>query len=246
MVIPYTFDAMKVRQNIVAWLRDMKEKTGLRGVVIGISGGKDSTVAAALCAEAFGKENVHGLLMPNGEQSDIADSYRVCDAIGINYEVINIKPAYDALVGLLGDVTDEARVNIPPRVRMTTLYAYGQTHGLRVCGTGNLCERYVGYFTKWGDGACDFNPLGELTVKEVVAIGDTYDNIPSDLIHKIPTDGLWGQSDEERLGVTYEDIHNFIRLAAEVDPETKEKIRQKNKYALHKLDPIPIFVPIGH
>jgi NAD+ synthase len=247
----YNFDAIKVRDEIIDWLKSLKESTGLQKVVLGISGGKDSTIVAALCCRAFGSENVYGLLMPNGHQTDIQDSYNVCNLLGIQHYVKNIKPVYDAEIALLEDdgtvVSKEAKINIAPRIRMTTLYAWGQTNHCRVCGTSNLSEITLGYFTKYGDGGTDFNPIGALTSLEVIAIGDTLDELPYNLIHKTPSDGLCGMSDEERLGLKYVDVHNYIRKTGEVDEEIRKKIEQLEKYGMHKRKPIPVFIPeIGY
>ncbi|WP_352406485.1 NAD(+) synthase [Acetoanaerobium noterae] len=244
-IMNYEFDAVKVRDEIIKWLRDFKESTGLTKVVLGISGGKDSTVVAALCARAYGRENVYGILMPNGDQIDIADSHKVCEALGINSRVINIKPVYEAELAVLESTGDEisvdAKINIAPRIRMMTLYAWGQSHHCRVCGTGNLSELTLGYFTKYGDGGVDFNPIANLTSVEVVAIGDTLEELPYDLVHKTPTDGLSGKSDEERLGLKYDDVHKYIRKLELDNQETVEKIKKLEKAALHKRTPIPTF-----
>ena len=254
----YNFKAREVRADFVEWIREMKNH-GLKGVVLGISGGKDSTVVAALCAEALGPENVLGVLMPNGDQKDIDDSYRVVNTLGIPYMVVNIADAMKGLVNRIDygfrsihncdkeiELSMPAYVNIGPRIRMTTLYSIAQSMGggYRVCGTGNLSERTLGYFTKWGDGASDFNPLGNLTSLEVVAIGDTYENIPSDLIHKTPEDGLSGMSDEEKLGIKYIDVHEYIRNP-EMNVESPEykKILEKEAFSMHKKNEIPIFKP---
>lgn len=257
-MINYNFKAHEVRADIVSWIREMKNH-GLKGVVIGISGGKDSTIVAALCAEALGPENVLGVLMPNGDQKDIDDSYRVVNTLGIPYMVVNIADAMKGLVNRIDygfrsihncdkeiELSMPAYVNIGPRIRMTTLYSIAQSMGggYRVCGTGNLSERTLGYFTKWGDGASDLHPLGNLTSVEVVAIGDTYENIPSDLIHKTPDDGLSGMSDEDKLGVKYVDVHEYIRNP-EVDINTSpyNDIFNKEKASVHKRTDIPVFVP---
>ncbi len=239
------FEAQDVRKDIVAWLRQLWKDTGMQHVVLGISGGKDSTVAAALCAEAFGPENVTGILMPNGSQKDIKDSYQVCEVLHIPYKVIDISPIFREMMSLLGDVSEEAAVNIPPRIRMTVLYAYAQSHQARVCGTGNLSERLLGYFTKWGDGASDFNPLGGLTSVEVVKLGDTYPQIPKELIHKTPHDGLGELSDEEKLGISYQNVHEYIRGQgrSSLPLEILEKIRRREDLSQHKREPIPMFLP---
>ena len=239
----YQFNAAKVRKNIVEWLRTLWHDERMSHVVIGISGGKDSTVAAALCIEAFGPENVTGILMPNGKQKDIKDSYRVCQALNLPYEVIDVSPACEAILQTVKAVSEEAAVNVPPRIRMTTLYAYAQTHHARVCGTGNLSERTLGYFTKWGDGASDFNPLGNLTSLEVVAIGDTYKQIPTDLIHKTPHDGLGELSDEEKLGISYADVHAYLRDGCKKPAaDVLQNIMRRECASEHKRENIPMFL----
>ena len=251
----YKFEAQKVREDIVGWIRNIQKQSGLRGVVIGISGGKDSTIAAALCAEAIGAENVIGVMMPNGEQKDLNDARKVVETLGIKAMTINIGYAYREVLSWTNvalspnhsGVTPEAAINIAPRIRMTTLYAIAQSMGggYRVCGTGNLSERTLGYFTKWGDGAYDFNPLANLTSLEVVAIGDTYNHIPYELVHKIPDDGLSGMSDEEKLGVTYKYVHDYLRTAC-TNKEAEEKIRRMEFAGRHKaITGIPMYhVPL--
>ena len=253
----YRFDATAVRDRLVQKIRSLAETQGFSRVVIGISGGKDSTVTAALCARALGAENVYGVMMPDGEQKDIADSRRVCEALKINRRVVNIGAMHRAL----RDVTDqngstagdgefsvpysrESDINVGPRLRMTAVRYIGQALGARLAGTGNLSELTVGYCTKDGDTSCDFSVLGKLTSVEVVEIGLTMDELPRELVVKTPTDGLSGKSDEERLGLTYQDIHKYIRLGTCGDPETDEKIRRKESANMHKrrmpliLDPL--------
>ena len=253
----YRFDAPAVRDRLVREIKGLAESQGFSKVVIGISGGKDSTVTAALCARALGPENVYGVMMPDGEQKDIEDSRRVCEALKINRRVVNIGAMHRAL----RDVTDqngstagdgefsvpysrESDINVGPRLRMTAVRYIGQALGARLAGTGNLSELTVGYCTKDGDTSCDFSVLGKLTSVEVVAIGLTMEELPRELVVKTPTDGLSGKSDEERLGLTYQDIHRYIRLGTCGDPETDEKIRRKESANMHKrrmpmiLDPL--------
>lgn len=195
------------------WLRDYAKANNMTKAVLGVSGGKDSTVVAAILAKVLGAHNVMGLLMPNGEQKDIDDSLRVIKHIGIPYNIFNIKSSYDSIVDMFNhgdEISKEAKINIAPRIRMTTLYTYGQTYGYRVAGTGNLSERFLGYFTKWGDGASDFNILANFTSLEVMRLGEEL-GLPLDLVYKTPADGLSGLSDEEKLGVSYVDVHNYIR-----------------------------------
>lgn len=233
------FKALK--DDIVQWIRDYFEKAGGKGAVIGISGGKDSTVVAGLLVEALGKERVFGVLMPNGTQKDIQDSRRVVNILGIDSDIVNIGYAYDKLVDEMNytvDLTDEAKINIAPRLRMTTLYAIAQTKGYRVAGTGNACEAYVGYCTKWGDTAHDFNPIAELTVDEVIGVGMAL-GLPNDLLLKAPADGLSGSTDEERLGVTYSQIAEVRENGTCGDEEADVIIKTKHLMSLHKFEPIP-------
>lgn len=236
----YKFNAIEVRDSVVDWIKNQAER-----VVIGISGGKDSTIAAALCCRALGAENVHGLLLPNGIQSDINDSIEVCDILGVKYDTINIKPIYDAFVlqykmftedkeqPIAEKLTYAALINLPPRIRMSMLRMWGQSHHHRLCGTGNFSEITVGYCTKDGDTSCDFNPLGKLTSLEVVEVGITMDELPQHLVRKIPTDGLCGITDEEKLGVSYIDIHKYIR-GIRLDNDTWYKIRDMELAGMHK------------
>jgi NAD+ synthase len=230
------FNAEKTCKAIINWIRDyFKAQPFTKGAVIGISGGKDSTVTAKLLVEALGKERVFGVLMPNGEQKDIADSLRVVDILGINYKTVNIEKAYKGILDGIGEeaLSMDAKINIAPRLRMTTLYAIGTSLHYRVCGTGNKSEGFVGYTTKWGDNAFDFNPIGDLTTEEVVAIGD-YLGLPYELTHKIPSDGLSGQSDEEKLGFTYRQLNDYIENGSSGDTEIDEKIKLKHEYNKHK------------
>ena len=230
------FNAEKECENIINWIREyFKNQPSAKGAIIGISGGKDSFVTAKLLAEALGKERVFGILMPNGEQKDISDSLRIVDILEINYKIVNIEKAYN---GLLEGIADEelsidAKINIPPRLRMTTLYAIGTSMNYRVCGTGNKSEGFVGYTTKWGDNAFDFNPIGDLTTEEVVAVGD-FLGLPYELVHKTPSDGLSGNSDEEKLGFSYKQINEYIENGSCGDKEIDEKIRLKHEYNKHK------------
>ncbi len=254
----YTFDAQKARDALVAAIGDIARRQGFQKVVIGISGGKDSTVTAALCARALGRENVYGVMMPDGEQKDISDSQRVCAALGIRTRTVNIGPIHAALkeaTDQLGSRAGEGEFSVPyaresdinvgPRLRMTTLRYIAQALGARLAGTGNLSEATVGYCTKDGDTSCDFAVLGKLTSLEVVEVGLTMPELPRELVIKTPTDGLSGMSDEEKMGLSYADIHAFIRLGTCGNEETDQKIRAREKANMHKrrmpqiLDPFP-------
>lgn len=225
--------------QMVEYLKEYFQKANIKKAVLGISGGKDSTVVAMLLCKALGNENVIGILMPDGEQKDINDSLEVVNKLNIPYQIINIKPMTQAFSDNLGELTQDAKINIPPRVRMTALYAIAQTNNALVVGTGNLSERTVGYTTKWGDSASDINPLGNLTSLEVVSVGLTLAkefNLRKSLIEKTPADGLSSLTDEEKLGVTYIEIHNYIR-----NDIYNERVEKLAKSSEHKRNPIPMF-----
>ena len=226
-----------IRDRLVEKIRNLAQRQGFSKVVIGISGGKDSTVSAALCARALGKENVIGIMMPDGEQADISDSIELCEALGITHFTINIGDMHKALLAQAeGQIpfSRESNINVGPRLRMTSLRYAAQALGARVVGTGNLSESTVGYCTKDGDTSCDFSVLGALTSVEVVEVGLTMEELPHELVVKTPTDGLSGKSDEERLGLTYQDIHQYIRFGTCGNAETDEKIRRKEQANMHK------------
>jgi len=230
------FNAKKVCEDIINWIREYFDKQpGAKGAIIGISGGKDSTIVAKLLAEALGKDRVFGVLMPNGEQKDIEDSLRVVELIGIPYKIVNIEKAYKGLLEATAEenLSDEAKINMAPRLRMTTLYAMAANMHYRVCGTGNRSEAFIGYTTKWGDSAYDFNPIGNLTTEEVIAIGDSL-GLLYELVHKTPSDGLSGKSDEDKLGFTYKQVNDYMEKGSCGDKEIDKKIRLKHEYNKHK------------
>ena len=252
------FDPEKARDNLVKQLRALSEKERFTRVALGISGGKDSTVTAAICARALGAENVYGVMMPDGEQKDIADSRRVCEALGIRKRTVNIGAMHAALRAVTDQTENtapegefsipfsrESDINVGPRLRMTALRYIAQALGARVAGTGNLSEATVGYCTKDGDTSCDFSMLGALTSIEVVQVGLTMPELPRELVEKTPTDGLSGHSDEERLGLRYADIHRYIREGTCGNPETDEKIRKKEQANMHKRRMPLILDPFG-
>lgn len=253
------FDAIKIKNECVQWIRDWFVENGKRcNAVIGISGGKDSSVVAALCCEALGRHRVIGVLMPNGKQSDIEDSIELVEHLGIRFTQINIEDAYDSILDEIGDmyvpmadgsytnqrmgISDQTETNLPPRLRMATLYAISQSVNGRVANTCNLSEDYVGYSTRWGDSVGDFAPLANLTTDEVVAIGDAC-GLPYELTHKVPSDGLCGKTDEDNLGFTYEVLNKYILTGECEDEVIKAKIDEKHQKNLFKLQPIPTFVP---
>ena len=240
------FDVIKVKDECVRWIRDFFEENG-KGctAVVGISGGKDSSVAAALCVEALGKDAVIGVLMPQGEQHDIDMAYLLVNHLGIKHYVVNVKDAVDGILNNLPkdlEITAQTRQNVPPRVRMSTLYAVSQSVNGRVCNTCNLSEDWVGYSTRYGDSVGDFSPMSMLTVTEVKAIGRVL-GLPDTLVDKTPIDGLCGKSDEENLGFTYAELDNYIRTGFIEDLEKKEIIDKKHKANLFKLQLMPIFDP---
>lgn len=240
------FDAVKVKDQCVQWIRDFFEENGKGcNAVVGISGGKDSSVAAALCVEALGRDRVIGVLMPQGEQHDIDMAYLLVDHLGIKRFEVNIKDAVDGLLGALPEeleLTAQARQNLPPRIRMSTLYAVSQSCNGRVVNTCNLSEDWVGYSTRYGDSVGDFSPMSMLTVTEVKEIGRVL-GLPDLLVDKTPIDGLCGKTDEENLGFTYAELDVYIRTGFIADPDKKELIDRKHKANLFKLQLMPVFKP---
>ena len=239
------FDALKVKNDIVQWIKDWFEINGkgCKGVV-GISGGKDSSVVAALLVEALGKENVVGVLMPKGEQFDIDVSISLCEFLDINYYTININNAYNGLMNELKKsgvpVNTQATTNLPPRLRMSTVYAVSQSVNGRVANTCNLSEDWVGYSTRYGDSVGDFSPLSKLTVQEVKAVGRAL-GLPEKFVEKVPIDGLCGKTDEDNLGFTYETLDKYIREGICEDAETKAKIDRMHRINQFKLELMPVF-----
>lgn len=269
----YNFSPQAAFYNIENHFKLWATNTKADKFVVGISGGKDSTVVAALLVAIFGKERVHGVLMPQGTQSDIHDSFDVVDILGISHSLINIGESVSAITKQIWDrramdnvyPSKDMEINLPARIRMSTLHAVGQCIGGRVINTSNLSEDMVGYATQFGDNAGSYAPIQGLTVTEVKQLGKyvaslLYDRgelgaatvkermpdmswrtYPIDgykrlieLIDKTPADGLQEQSDEERLGITYKQIDDFIRFDRGND-EVKEKIRKKylaNKFKL--------------
>lgn len=240
------FDAIKVKDQCVEWIRSFFENNGPGcNAVVGISGGKDSSIVAALCVEALGKERVIGVLMPQGVQHDIDMAYLLVNHLGIKHYEINVKDAVDAIInnfpkGL--DITAQTRQNIPPRIRMSTLYAVSQSCNGRVANTCNLSEDWVGYSTRYGDSVGDFSPLSNLTVTEAKEIGYCL-GLPRVLVDKTPIDGLCGKTDEENLGFTYVELDVYIRTGYIADQAKKALIDRKHKANLFKLQLMPSFVP---
>ena len=239
------FDAKKVKEDLVKWMKEWFDENGPGcNAVLGISGGKDSSVAAAICVEALGKERVFGVLMPNGEQFDIDVSKSLCEHLGIEYRVVNIQKAYQGLLeeieGKVPEITTQSLCNLPPRLRMSTVYAVAQCVNGRVINTCNLSEDWVGYSTRYGDSVGDVSPLSNLTVDEVKAIGREL-GLPSMFVDKTPIDGLCGKTDEDNLGFTYEELDDYIRTGVITNQDIKARIdllHHKNRF---KVEPMPGF-----
>ena len=251
------FDAPKVKDDIVNWIRDFFEQNGKKcNAVIGISGGKDSSVVAALCVEALGKDRVIGVLMPNGVQDDIEDSIELVEHLRIPFTQVNIFDGYDGVIknidnmfmpqsdgsrrGQFIKISRQTVINLPSRIRMATLYAISQSMNGRVANTCNLSENWIGYSTRWGDSVGDFSPLANLTSDEVIAVGIEC-GLPKELVLKTPSDGLCGITDEDNFGFTYKVLNRYIRTGYCFDVKTKENIDSKHNKNLFKLQPIPAF-----
>ncbi|MBE6805160.1 MAG: NAD(+) synthase [Ruminococcaceae bacterium] len=238
------FDALKVKNDCVNWIRDFFKNNGPDcNAVVGISGGKDSSIAAALCVEALGRDRVIGVLMPQGEQHDIDMAYLLVNTLDIRHFVVNIGDTVKALKDSMPiELSNQSVVNLPPRIRMATLYAISQSNNGRVVNTCNLSEDWVGYSTRYGDAAGDFSPMSQLTVTEVKQIGRLL-GLPDVLVDKTPIDGLCGKTDEENLGFTYEELDIYIRTGKIADAAKKELIDKKHKANLFKLEMMPSFKP---
>lgn len=239
------FEATKVKELCVQWIKKWFDKNGKNSnAVIGISSGKDSTVVAALCCEALGKDRVIGVKMPNGKQPDIDDSNKVVDFLGIKSFEINIKDSVEGIVNQITEnnikISEQSKINLPARIRMATLFAIAQCCNGRVSCNCNLSEDYIGYSTFGGDDIGSFAPLRNLTSAEVIAIGDAC-GLPYELTHKTPSDGLCGKTDEDNFGFTYEVLNKYIRTGICEDKEVKAKIDKMHEKNIFKIQPISTF-----
>lgn len=236
--------------NCIEWISEYVKESGSKGVVLGLSGGKDSAVVLAMAVKALGKENVVAVSMPcNSVVSDFDDAKECADKFGVAFRKIDVTSIYEKLensvnaeIGKLGvnELSTEAKINIKPRIRMTVLYGVAQSLGYLVIGTGNLCEAMVGYTTKWGDSAADFNPIANFTVPEVLKMGE-YLGVPNSIIKKAPNDGLGGKTDEEKMGVKYSQIADMIENGDIEDKTAKEIILNRFEASKHKRGKIPTY-----
>lgn len=261
----YKFNVADATSRVIKWIQDWFEANGKDcNAVVGISGGKDSSVVAALCVAALGKDRVIGVMMPDGEQADISFSYMLCKHLGIKSVTVDISNAVQGVTNgiicglhsnqskfmLTGGtnpccdfqfiISEQTKVNLPARIRMATLYAVSQSNNGRVANTCNLSEDWVGYSTRYGDAAGDFSPFAQLTSEEVVQIGD-YLGLPTELTHKTPSDGLCGKTDEDNLGFTYADLNKYIRTGVIEDADIKKKIDTMHQKNLFKLELMPSY-----
>ena len=245
-------DLDKEVEEITKWIKTYVEEAHSDGVVIGNSGGKDCATVIGLACRSLGKEKVLTVAMPcNSIKADIDDAKLVSDTFGVPLIEIDLKNTYKTLENEIEQVIKakeewrerEAKINTKPRLRMTTLYYIAQSLNYLVIGTGNKCEAIVGYTTKWGDNAHDFNPIRDFTVEEVLQIAK-YIGVPNKIINKAPNDGLGGQTDEEKLGVTYKQIAEYIETG-KTEEKALEIIKRKEKQSLHKRRPIPVYKRLG-
>ena len=237
---------IKMVNDLQNWIRDYVESANSKGVVLGMSGGKDSLIVAKLCINALGNENVYGVIMPNGEMKDFSDAQKTCELLKMPYTVINIADAYNSVIentknllkGVKKEITSVSLVNTAPRIRMTTLYSIAGSLNYLVANTSNLSEAMTGYTTKWGDNVGDFAPIANFTKTEVCEIGDLL-NLPKDLVFKKPSDGLTGKTDEDNMGITYDELDSYIREGK--TPKNFEKIQKLFKISKHKRNGIAKF-----
>ena len=241
------FYVKKVTKDLIKWIKDWFEDNGKDcNAIIGISGGIDSSVATALCVKALGKDRVIGVRLPQNIQNDIDDVYKLIKHLDIESYGINIGSTVDSvLMGMVFEqihISEQTKINLPPRIRMSTLYAVSQSMNGRVINTSNLSESWVGYDTRYGDSVGDCSPLGNLTKTEIRLIGKEL-GLPEELVNKTPLDGLCGQTDEERFGFTYEELDKYIRDGVIENVEHQRKIEEMHNKNLFKLKPMPSFIP---
>lgn len=240
-----------MKEQIIEWIRQYFNENGPNcNAIVGISGGKDSSVCTALLVEALGKDRVIGVLMPQGYQHDMDVSLDLCKHLGIKYHIVNIGETYNSIVKAIEDdgvITKEQMAsnkvfysNTPARIRMSILYGISALYNGRVVNTGNRSEDYIGYSTKFGDAAGDFGLLNDFLVKEVKQIGYEL-GLPKKFIEKAPEDGLTGKTDEDNLGFTYAMLDHYIETGEIESEELKAKIERLHRLNLHKINPMPVY-----
>ena len=239
------FDAEAVKNDLIEWIQEFFRENGPDcNAIVGISGGKDSSTVAALCVEALGRDRVIGVLMPNHVQKDINAAQKLVEHLGIENHTINIRDSFNGIISQMElngmEVSEQTIINLPPRIRMAALYAVSQSNHGRVANTCNLSEDWVGYATRYGDGAGDFSPLSKLTVAEVKEIGRSL-NLPDELVDKVPIDGLSNKTDEDNLGFSYDVLDRYIRTGEIEDKKIKEKIDYLHELNKFKLELMPHF-----
>lgn len=238
-------ELIKQAENAIKWIREYVENTGAKGLVIGNSGGKDSATVIAMATKAIGKENVITISMPcYSIDSDFEDAKLVADSFGVKFFKVDLSNCYGELENeiqtrLNQELSKESKINIKPRLRMTTLYGIAQTLGYLVIGTGNLCEAMVGYTTKWGDNSSDLDPIGNFTVDEVLEIG-RYLGVPEKILKKSPNDGLGGKTDEEKMGIKYSQIAEMIETG-HTDENAEKEIIRRYRNSIHKRRLVPVY-----
>lgn len=234
------FDVKNATETLIKDIKEWFDKNGPTSTaILGISGGKDSSIAAALCVKALGVDRVIGVMLPDGEQKDISDSIKLCEFLGIKNFTINIHPAleesFNRLKELNIEITEQCRQNMPPRERTKMIRAICQCYNGRMINTCNWSEDFIGYYTIGGDSDGDVAPLGKLTKTEVVQIGH-YLGLPKELIDKTPSDGLCGKTDEDNFGFTYEALDNYIRKGTSGNENIDKKINKRHKDNLFKFN----------
>lgn len=231
---------------VINWIKNYVEESSAEGVVIGNSGGKDSAVVIGLCTKALGKEKVLTVAMPcSSTPKDLEDAKLVADTFGVKMLTVDLSSTYKNLyteieTELEKEISPYVSINIRPRLRMTTLYTIAQQYGYLVAGTGNACEQFIGYTTKWGDNASDFNPLAEFTVSDVLKMGKIL-GVPNAILEKAPDDGLGLGADEEKLGIKYSEIEDYLKYGITLNPLSTATIELMHKKSHHKRSEIPVY-----